>query len=232
VKDITLKDIVKTMESKGYVVNKQPFHLNVVGIRNNNPVNQNKYDDKLAFFYYDDKGRLVGRICTATTDPSTFYLKNPMNRSGAGILKGGQYVNTYKIDAHLGKYQALCQRLAPVTVIRDNDRDGYTNFLNAEQKGYFGINIHKSTASKGDKTLIGRDSAGCQVFQNNDDFFEMMRLARISAQRYGNKFNYTLLDERDTFRKRNTLLVIALVSGIALYSSFILYKKFSGGQGN
>jgi hypothetical protein len=79
-----------------------------------------------------------------------------------------------------------------------------TNFLNAEEEGFFGINIHKSTASKGDKSLIGKDSAGCQVFQNNDDFYEMMRLARISGSKYGNKFTYTLLDDKDYIRKRNT----------------------------
>lgn len=223
----TLKDIVKSLEKKGYIVYKDPYKLNVVGIRNSNPINQDKYDDTLAYFYYDDKGKLNGRVCVGTTDPSTYYLKNPMGRGGAGILKGGQYKDTYKIDMHRGKYKALCQRLGNVTVIRDGDRDGYTNFLNAEQSGSFGINIHKSTATKGDKTLIGKDSAGCQVFQNNDDFYEMMRLAEVSAQKHGNKFTYTLIDDRDYIRKRNTWIVIALSVGGGVALAYYLYKKLS-----
>lgn len=225
-KKLTLQDIVATMKKKGYIVYTQPFHLNIVGIRNSSPVNQDRYDDLIAFFYYDDNGKLQGKICVGTTDPSTTYLKNPMGSGGAGILKGGQYVDTYKIDYHKKKYEAICQRLKKVTVIRDNDRDGFTNFLNAEQSGFFGINIHKSTASKSDKTLIGKDSAGCQVFQDNADFYEMMRLARISGSRYGNKFTYTLIDERDTIRTRNTLGIILLVVGLAVYSSYTLYKKY------
>jgi hypothetical protein len=224
-KNLTLQNIVKTMKQKGYIVYTQPYRLNVVGIRNTSPVNQNSYDDKIAFFYYDDKGNLQGRICVGTTDPSTFFLKNPMGEGGAAILKGGQYVDTYKIDYHRGKYEALCQRLKKVRVIRDNDRDGLTNFLNAEEDGFFGINIHKSTATKNDKTLIGRDSAGCQVFQNNNDFYEMMRLARISGSKYGNKFTYTLLDDKDYIRKRNTWLVIGLLGFGSLYIAYKIYKK-------
>ena len=213
------------MKRKGYIVYTQPYRLNVVGIRNTSPVNQNSYDDKIAFFYYDDKGNLKGRICVGTTDPSTFFLKNPMGKQGSAILKGGQYVDTYKIDYHKGKYEALCQRLKKVKVIRDNDRDGLTNFLNAEEEGFFGINIHKSTASKGDKSLIGKDSAGCQVFQNNDDFYEMMRLARISGSKYGNKFTYTLLDDKDYIRSRNTFLIISVIGISVAYTSYWLYKK-------
>jgi hypothetical protein len=220
-----LKDIVKSVEKLGYKVYKEPYKLNIVGIRNGNPVSQDKFDDTLAYFYYDDNGKLQGRVAIATTDPSTFYLKNPMNRSGAAILKGGQYLDTYIIGTHADKYTALVQRLKPVTVIRDNDRDGYTNFLNAEQSGFFGINIHRASRNKSNQAIISRDSAGCQVFQNEADFNEMMRLARNSASKYGNKFTYTLIDERDYIRKRNTWIVIAIASLGAIGLAYYLYKK-------
>lgn len=217
----TLKDIVKAMESKGYDIDKRPNALNVVGLRNSKPVSQDRYDDEIAYFYYDDNGRLQGKVAVGTTDPSTYYLKNPMNQGGAAILKGGQYKDAYKIGTHAGKYTALVQTGAPVTVIRDGDRDGYTNFLNATDTGKFGINIHKSTRTKNDTTLIGKDSAGCQVFQNEADFNEMMRLAKASKAKYGNKFTYTLLDDRDAERRRNTWIV--LVSALAGLS-YMLYR--------
>lgn len=223
--EYTLKNIVKSVKDKGYKIYEEPYRLNIVGIRNGNPVSQDKFDDRIVFFYYDDKGNLQGRVAIGTTDPSTHYLKNPMNKSGAGILKGGQYVDTYTIGTHAGKYTALVQRLKPVRVIRDNDRDGFTNFLNGEQSGYFGINIHRSSRGKNNVAIIGKDSAGCQVFQNEGDFNEMMKLAEVSSRKYGNKFTYTLLDERDYIRKRNTWIVIVAVGVMAIFGSMTLYKK-------
>jgi hypothetical protein len=148
-----------------------------------------------------------------------------MNRSGAAILKGGQYVDTYTLGTHAGKYRALVQRLGEVTVFRDNDRDGFTNFNTVQQSGFFGINIHRASRNKKNQAFIGLDSAGCQVFQNEADFNEMMKLAEKSAQLYGNKFTYTLIDERDYIRKRNTWIVIALVGGGAIALTYFLYKK-------
>jgi hypothetical protein len=52
-----------------------------------------------------------------------------------------------------------------------------------------------------------------------------MKLAEKSAQLYGNKFTYTLIDERDYIRKRNTWIVIALVGGGAIALTYFLYKK-------
>jgi len=220
----TLKNIVKTIKDKGYEVDTKPFKLNIVGIRTDTPVNQDKFDDKIAYFYYDDKGKLQGRVTIGTTDPSTYFLKNPMVSRGAAILKGGQYKDAYSLGIHRGKYRALVQT-KPVVVFRDNDRDGYTDFNNKTQSGLFGINIHRATKNKQNATIIGEDSAGCQVFQNEKDFVDMMKLAEKSAQIHGNKFTYTLIDERDYIRKRNTWIVIALIGGASLSLAYYLFKK-------
>jgi hypothetical protein len=53
----------------------------------------------------------------------------------------------------------------------------------------------------------------------------MMRLAEKSAQLHGNKFTYTLIDERDYIRKRNTWIVIAVAIGGGIALSYYLYKK-------
>jgi hypothetical protein len=219
-----LNEIIKTMKSKGYVIYTQPYKLNIVGVRNGMNTSIN-FDDELAFFYYDDSGRLSGKVCPATTDPSIFYLKDPMvsvRDKGTAILKSGQYIDTYKIDWHgsTSKYLALCQRLRPVIVIRDNDRNDLLNFFADTESGFFGINIHRASRNKNNVAEIGPDSAGCQVFQNEADFDEMMRLANISSERYGNVFTYTLIDNRDIFRKiRNysSLGIILLILGLGGY---------------
>lgn len=221
--EYTLKNIVKTLRDKGYEVDTKPFKLNIVGIRTDNPINQDKFDDKLAYFYYDDKGNLQGKVAIGTTDPSTYFLRNPMAPQGAAILKGGQYKDAYQLGTHRGKYRALVQR-KDVVVFRDNDRDGYTDFNNKIQTGLFGINIHKAS-TKSNIAFIGEDSAGCQVFQNEKDFNEMMKYAEKSAQTHGNRFTYTLIDERDYIRKRNTWIVIGLISVSSIYLAYYLYKK-------
>ena len=195
-KNSRLSEIINTMKEKGYVIYTDPLKLNVVGVRNGNTTSVN-FDDEIAFFYYDDKGKLIGKVCPGTTDPSVDYLKNPMRGDGTAILKSGQYVDTYKIDFHNGKYLALTQRLKPVTVIRDNDRNALLNFFEDTDTGFFGINIHRASRNKNNVTVIGPDSAGCQVFQNEADFNEMMAAATISSAKYGNKFTYTLINSND-----------------------------------
>lgn len=207
-----IADIVKTMKSNGYAIDSRPYALNVVGVRNSEATSQDNFDDQLAFFYYDQQGILRGKIAPATTDPSTFYLESPISGTGGtAVLKSGQYKDAYQIGLHRNKYEALVQR-KPVTVIRDNDRNAYINYLAPTQTGLFGINIHRASRGKNDVAIIDKDSAGCQVFRDEKDFQEMMALARIHRSKYGNNFTYTLIDQRDILKTVNTLgLGIALV---------------------
>ena len=217
----TLKGIVNTAKSMGYTIDNRPFALNIIGIRNSEATSQKKFDDLIAFFYYNNQGNLVGKVCPATTDPSTFWLNQPMNISGAAILKSGEYNDTWSIGMHKGKYEALVQNLKPVTTIRDNDRNAYINYLAPTTTGMYGINIHRATLGKGDITIIDQDSAGCQVFQNKSDFDEMMNLAKNSSQKYGNKFSYILIDERELLKLKNTVGI----GIIFLAGAYYLYLK-------
>ncbi len=215
------------MLKMGYVVYTEPYRLNVVGVRSSEKTSL-KFNDIIAFFYFDDNGNLRGKVCPATTDPSVDYLLNPLpevSGKGTAILKSGQYVDTYKIDLHRGKYLALCQNLKPVTVIRDNDRNSILNFFAETNTGMFGINIHKAS-DKNDATIIGADSAGCQVFQNVSDFNEMMYIAKISSERYGNKFTYTLLDKIDTYKKVRDYSLLGLIFVVVGLGGYYMYKKY------
>jgi hypothetical protein len=121
-----------------------------------------------------------------------------VRHKGTAILVPDQYVATYKIDLHGGKwkYTALCQRNGRVRVVRDNNRDAKPDYHNPEEKGWFGINIHKHRGSDA-RVNTGGVSAGCQVFQSSKDFAEFMDTCHESSDRYGNSFTYTLLDETD-----------------------------------
>jgi hypothetical protein len=219
-----LRDIIKSAENLGYTIDKRPNKLNIIGVRNSKATSQDKFDDVLAYFTYDANGNLIGKVVPATTDPSTYFLKSPMSKSGAAILKSGQYKDAYQIGLHRGKYEALVQA-KPVTVIRDSDRNALINYFAPTQTGLYGINIHKSTKGKQNDDIIDLDSAGCQVFRNIPDFMDMMRLAQTSRKKYGNSFTYTLIDERDTLKFRNTTLSLIIGVGLLALSGYLFTKK-------
>ena len=80
-----LTDIIKTAQRLGYSIDKRPNKLNLIGVRSLSATNQEKFDDLIAYFTYDNSGKLIGRVVPATTDPSTYFLKSPINLKGAAI---------------------------------------------------------------------------------------------------------------------------------------------------
>ncbi|WP_109435985.1 MULTISPECIES: hypothetical protein [Aquimarina] len=195
-----IEKILSVMDQKGYRVYNTPaidWNLNIVGIRNKNIV-PDKFDDTLVIFHNFLNHWHISYY-PITTDPSIFYLKKPLNPKGTAILLEGQYKSTYKIDKHNGRYYALCQRLADVSVYRDNDKNG-TLALQPDtiQTGRFGINIHRGPRNGN----WGTDnnpaySAGCQVFADSRHFNEFMNKCKNGEKAFGNKFTYTLLNEAD-----------------------------------
>jgi len=171
-----------------------PHNVNIIGIRNMDG-HINKFDDILLTIYRDTHKRWLVDSYQITTDPGLYWLKKPMNVNGTAILCPGQYRGAYKIDKHRGKYDALCQRGAPLSVWRDGDRDSIHDMNdNTIATGYFGINIHKAGRNS---TQVDKWSAGCQVFKNDGDFKEFMMTARAAEKQFGNSFTYTLLESTD-----------------------------------
>jgi hypothetical protein len=186
--------IADTLLKKGYLLYNRPFELNIAGVRSDS-VQPNRFDDSIYLFYRNNDGKLIEHLFPATTDPGTYWLQNPMNPQGTAILKEGQYINSYGIGMHRGKYLALVQ-LKPVTVLRDYDRNAILDFLNGhEETGLFGINIHRA-AENGTTKTVDQYSAGCQVFAAASDFNLFMSLCERHRQLYGNRFTYSLIDER------------------------------------
>ena len=173
------------------------YNVNIIGIRSNqgNKVT-NKYDDLLIVDYNTEIGH-KRKIYNITTEPGLSFMKNPSNSKGTAILVPGQYRGVYAVDLHRGKYKALCQCLGAVKVYRDGNKDDiYDLNPNKIDKGWFGINIHRSNETWTRET-VDNYSAGCQVFNNPKDFVSFMNIIEKSKAIYGNKFTYTLINEED-----------------------------------
>ena len=158
--------------------------IHVVGIRSkaNEP---NKFDDLIGLVQGDQV-----QWYTGTTNPGTFWLNSPMNSLGTAVLKAGQYVDTYVIGLHQGKYTALKQS-KKVTVFRDADKDSVAEEQGKEDTGLFGINIHRANESAESKN-VDKWSAGCQVLNNPKQFKELIQACIKSGKK---SFTYTLLHE-------------------------------------
>lgn len=203
--------IVSILKQHSYKLNTRPYELNIVGIRADS-TRPNRFDDEIHVFYKTTGAKWNYHVFKATTDPGTFWLKNPMNQQGTAILAQGQYVNAYSIGLHRGKYKALVQS-RPVTVIRDYDRDNVLDFYNGKkQTGSFGINIHRASI-QGTTKYVDEYSAGCQVFSDIKEFAFFMELCEYHRKLYGNSFTYTLLDframKRETVRRVGIAVVLA-----------------------
>lgn len=207
IKNNELNTLITIMRNNNYVIKERPFELNIVGVRTDN-WEANKFDDFVFYFYKDDKGNWQGAKNPATTDPGTYYLKNPMMPQGTAILKKGQYKDAYAIGLHNwnkpSKYTALVQ-VGTVTTIRDYDRDNRLSYdsLRSTTGSNYGINIHR--ANKYGTTIdVDNYSAGCQVFANGEDFAKFIEQAQKHKDLYGNLFTYTLIDEREDAILRRT----------------------------
>lgn len=186
---------IKSIARKNkYIIYDKPYQLNIWGIRSPQ-TRSGQFDDHIHVFYKKNVFDWEYHVFRATTDPGTYWLHNPMMPQGSAILAQGQYVDSYKIGLHRGEYVALIERKA-VTVIRDYNRDSTLDFFNGNyHTGFFGINIHRALR-QGKTPYIEKFSAGCQVFESASDFYKLMTMAERHRSLYGNRFTYTLVDER------------------------------------
>ncbi len=217
-----LSRIKSILKRKGYTLFERPYELNIVGMRANQ-TKANRFDDEIHVFFKTDHGDWDYHIFKATTDPGTFWLKNPMQPQGTAILAAGQYFHSYMIGQHKGQYKALVQTGGPVNIIRDYDRNAKLDFISPDIKsGYFGINIHRASAN-GTTQTVDRYSAGCQVFQNADDFQKFLGFCDKHRKLYGNQFTYTLVDFRAVKRENFRRLLMGAASLLLSFTGLMVY---------
>jgi len=182
--------ILQRVRDHGYAVfEKGRYNINIIGVRTP-AMATNLFDDELHLVFKDHRDEWVDLSFACTTDPGLYWLKHPMRRAGTAVLKSGQYRGAYQIGQHRGRYTALVQR-RPVTVYRDRNCDDVVDMdPDTEVEGIYGINIHHAGH---DSHRVDKWSAGCTVVGNLLDWEIFMAIVRRSAERYGDRFTYTLI---------------------------------------
>jgi len=158
------------------------FHL--IGIRSKDYI-PNTFCDQFILV----SGNVLFRF-KGTTRPGSYYLLHLLNPKGVAVLKPGQYVDSFKLGLHQGKYTAWVQA-KPLPVYRDGDKDLLPEEQGPIDTGFFGINVHRASSFTISK-LVDKWSAGCQVIANPADFDVLIKFSQSSNKQ---TFTYTLLNE-------------------------------------
>jgi hypothetical protein len=187
-------DIIEAYKYKGYPLREGIMEINIFGIRNSD-VKANTFDDAVGVLYKDINGEWVTVVYEATTDPGGYARTNPMNHDGTAIIVPGFHKACYKLGLHKG--QEAMEQIAPMTYVRDANKDLVLDFLYKATgwkvfKENGKTNIHR--AGKASK-LVDQWSYGCQVFAKEEDFLKFLKIIKSSiAYGYNNVFDYTLFE--------------------------------------
>ena len=153
----------KVAPNRALMFNSSPIKL--IGIRGaqDSAVQQNsfaRYDDAIVV---DIQGKRTQWL--ASTDPSWALVIHPINPVGAAQLLPGVHL-FQRFLMHAGTLrQNWCLGQAESGHVNRLNLDGTVNHVDY---GDFGICIH----SGGEGMDTGRFSAGCQIIQNNDGYFQ------------------------------------------------------------
>lgn len=200
-----INQIKKIFEKKNYqfFTLDKIYNLNIIGIRNSSNI-PNSFNDTLLVIYKDSNKQERIQSFECTTDPGLYWLQHPINIEGTLILVPGQYRNCYQLGIHgrtsSNPYKAL-EQVGNMIYVRDADRDNVLDFeLMKDPKkivtGVFKTNLHRANEAH-ESIQVDKWSAGCQVVADPIDFATLMNLCDKSAELYGNKFTYTLINQED-----------------------------------
>lgn len=189
----SIEALKKAVLNKGYPLKTKTYELNIIGIRNDNS-KPNAFDDTLCVLFKDEYDDETLICFSCTTDPGSYWLKNPLNVKGCAIMKEGHYPDVYKIGLHKG-YKAL-EQIGKIWFVRDNDKDNELDFdAKTEINEVIKANIHHAALPE-NSTLVDKWSAGCQVINKGwNEFIELCAKSKlVTGQKY---FSYTLINVKD-----------------------------------
>ena len=197
---VTLDQLKKAKAFCGYpFFTSGDYNLNLFGIRTNEHT-ADTFNDVIGVAY-KEKGEWKFEKWEATVDPGQYFLKHPMVKAGTAIIVPSHYVGAYRIGLHKGQYEALRQ-CTLLKYFRDFNKDGYRDWGGKiyEECGY--TNIHRASPT-GTSTYISSDhnawSGGCLVHSSIKNFNRMMELARKARAIWGDRFSFTLFNEKSFF---------------------------------
>ena len=194
----TLVDLVQDLyRAKSYRFFTQgAYNLNLFGVRRAQD-GVNLFNDVLGCVYRPAADApLKLERWPGTTDPGSYYLRQPMNSGGTAIVVPGQYPGLWELATHKG--QPAFRQVGDVTVYRDGDRDNELDMdPGTKRTGVFAINGHRAGAAS---KLVDRWSAGCQVWSRAADLERALELGRAQLKAHPTwkaTFTYTLFDAAD-----------------------------------
>ena len=220
-----IDSILNTMKRKGYRILTRPYELNIVGIRRQYEGQKysNQFKDDLCVIYkVDTTEKWVVRKFNISTMPGFYYGKNggPLgfsvnksgtgpykfqsgtinvkqsnkmqSRGGVGIMMEAQYIGAYQ----LGTYQSepALRNIGTLKFYRDKSDGEFIKYTSDNGRGVTGMHLHLGFPGG---SSVNNWSEGCQVFANKKQLNEFASICKEHVNRYGNRFNYTLLLERD-----------------------------------
>jgi len=184
----------------------------------------NRFKDKLYVFYKDDNDSWQINNFNISTLPGTTikisksrwkkfkekvssdiigkrislkkYAKY-LGRTGLGILQTAQYVNGFKLGyfPSSGKYKSKALlSISEQYVYRDNNWDSDDITFSFEEKGRFGIHIHRGFPGG---QLVNNWSEACQVLNKKVSLDKFISLMERHLERHSNVFTYTLASSND-----------------------------------
>jgi len=147
-------------------------------------------------------------LTNGTTDPSPEYLVKTIDKQarlagGTAWVRDGQHIY-YKLSGGYKGYPAFAPK-DKVEVYRWMPKSPGEKFDISKAKLSTSIDcfIHRSWSPSSQR--LSYDSAGCQVFRNNDLLIDLAKWADLHIKMYKlNSFTYTLLT-KDQFVKSNSI---------------------------
>lgn len=182
-KGLSLTEVEVALSLNGFGLLKD--ELNIIGLRNVNAT-PDSFDDWLVVAH-NLRGIWIKRAFKITTVPGKVWLEKAFTPAGTAVLVPGRFEKSFRPGFH--KNKAALVQCKPLPVFRDHDNNGRVDcYPESKCYGMFGINIHR--AGKLSK-IIGPWSAGCQVFQCEQDFLEFLDWCNMAKQ---DLFTYTLVE--------------------------------------
>lgn len=200
-KPVSLDQVRLAFAAKGHeFFENGDYNINIIGIRSKD-LHSNKFNDLMCVAFKCSETWVFLQF-DATTDPGLTHRLKPINSKGVGFLCEGQHRGAFQLGMHQGKYMALVQAKA-LPVYRDNDRDELLEPDDSKiDRGWHGCNIHRANEYR-ESIQVDTWSAMCQVVASPWEYDLLINTCQLSAEKYGNNFTYTLLNERDIERSRS-----------------------------
>jgi hypothetical protein len=216
--------ILNTMKKKGYKILTRPYEMNIVGIRRQYEGQKysNQFRDDLCVIYkVDASEKWVIRKYNISTMPGFYYGKNSgsdfirnksgqgqyryqpgtinvkqsnkmQKRGGVGIMMEAQYIGAYELGTYQNK--PALRNVGRLKFYRDKSDSEFIKYTSDDGRGVTGMHLHLGFPGG---SSVDNWSEGCQVFASEKQLNEFASLCREHVNRYGNRFNYTLLLDRD-----------------------------------